>query len=103
MARRRTVLQAGIGSVGGAALVGAGAAPAFADVPAARSWCPDPDSPRFTLAVMPDTQYLFDEDRIHPAPLAASLTYLLDNAKRDNILFRSPPRRHDRARPARRD
>lgn len=87
MARRRTVLQAGIGSVGGAALVGAGAAPAFAEVSAARTWCPDPDSPRFTLAVMPDTQYLFDEDRIHPAPLAASLTYLLDNAKRDNIVF----------------
>jgi hypothetical protein len=52
-------------------------------------WHPDPDSPRFTLAVMPDTQYLFDQDRIHPAPLAASFDYLIGNggAPSDNIVF----------------
>ena len=29
------------------------------------------DNPRFTLAVVPDTQYLFDTDRGDAAPLTA--------------------------------
>jgi hypothetical protein len=29
----------------------------------------DPYSPRFALAVLPDTQYLFDADSADPAPL----------------------------------
>jgi hypothetical protein len=52
-------------------------------------WRPDPDSRRFTLAVMPDTQYLFDGPSIHPAPLEASLRYLLEHGKDDNIVFLS--------------
>ncbi|MFJ2865789.1 LamG-like jellyroll fold domain-containing protein [Kitasatospora sp. NPDC087314] len=56
-------------------------------------WQPDPDSRQFTLVVMPDTQYLFDEDRIHPAPLEASVRYVLDGGvnreggQDDNIVF----------------
>ncbi|MGW2318409.1 LamG-like jellyroll fold domain-containing protein [Streptomyces sp. NPDC001680] len=50
-------------------------------------WRPDADSRRFTLAVMPDTQYLFDGPSIHPAPLEASLLYLLEHGKDDNIVF----------------
>jgi hypothetical protein len=53
----------------------------------AGTWKPDAESPRFTLAVMPDTQYLFDQDRIHPAPLEASLRYVLDPKDDSNIVF----------------
>ncbi|MEY9964204.1 hypothetical protein ABIA33_002246 [Streptacidiphilus sp. MAP12-16] len=42
------------------------------------TWSPDADNPRFTVVVMPDTQYLFDQDRIHPAPLEASLRHVLN-------------------------
>jgi concanavalin A-like lectin/glucanase superfamily protein len=48
------------------------------DTSASGRWRPDPESPRFTVVVMPDTQYLFDQDRIHPAPLEASLRYVLN-------------------------
>ena len=51
------------------------------------TWRPDAESPRFTVAVMPDTQYLFDQDRIHPAPLEASLRYVLDPKDDSNIVF----------------
>jgi hypothetical protein len=37
----------------------------------------DADSPRFTLAVLPDTQYLLDDDRTNPEPLAATFRFLL--------------------------
>jgi len=47
---------------------------------------PDPEDPRFTLVVMPDTQYLFDEDRGDAAPLDASLRYVLE-AQADNVVF----------------
>lgn len=84
-ASRRTVLRT-------AGLVGIGslAAPTTASAASAAStgrWNPDPDSPRFTLVVMPDTQYLFDADRIHPEPLAASFDYILAHAKDRNIVF----------------
>ncbi|WP_328719295.1 LamG domain-containing protein [Streptomyces sp. NBC_00247] len=56
------------------------------------TWSPDPESPRFTFVVMPDTQYMFDIDRIHPAPMEASFRYVLDPAGRaggndENIVF----------------
>ncbi|GGU56868.1 LamG-like jellyroll fold domain-containing protein [Streptomyces daghestanicus] len=56
------------------------------------TWRPDPDSPRFTVVVMPDTQYLFDQDRIHPAPVEASFRWVLDPEGRaggndENIVF----------------
>jgi len=56
------------------------------------TWNPDPDDPRFTVVVMPDTQYMFDQDRIHPRPMEASFRYVLDPAARrggydENIVF----------------
>ncbi|MFF4399124.1 LamG-like jellyroll fold domain-containing protein [Streptomyces sp. NPDC001480] len=50
---------------------------------------PDPDSRRFTLAVMPDTQYLFDGPSIDKAPVEASLRYLLEHGGDENIVFLS--------------
>ncbi|MCZ4096699.1 LamG-like jellyroll fold domain-containing protein [Streptomyces sp. H39-C1] len=50
---------------------------------------PDPDSPRFTLVVMPNTQYLFDGASINAAPVEASLRYILDHGRDENIAFLS--------------
>ncbi|MFJ5994915.1 LamG-like jellyroll fold domain-containing protein [Streptomyces sp. NPDC092370] len=88
--------QAGAGRRGflrATALLGASAAavtalPAAAEA-AASAWRPDPDSRRFTLAVMPDTQYLFDGPSIDKAPVEASLRYLLERGGQDNIVFLS--------------
>ncbi|MEU9959542.1 LamG-like jellyroll fold domain-containing protein [Streptomyces sp. NPDC050982] len=75
-----------------------GAATAAVSLPAATAqaapssgtrWRPDPDSRRFTLAVMPDTQYLFDGPSINPAPIEASLRYVLEHGKDENIVFLS--------------
>jgi len=83
---RRTFLRgAGAAGIGAAALTALGPAAALA-TPTAR-WRPDPDSPRFTLAVIPDTQYLFDQDRGDAAPLDASLKYILDQSSEQNIVF----------------
>lgn len=77
----------------GAGLLGAGAAvaslPNVLGAPAAEATPghhrPDSEDTRFTLAVLPDTQYLFDADRGDPAPLDASLRYVLEND--DNVVF----------------
>jgi hypothetical protein len=90
---RRTLLAAGGAGLVGAGVVGAGlvgATPALAAGPDPQwtgSWRPDLDSPRFTLVVMPDTQDLFDEDRGDPAPLNASLRYVLAHGQDENIVF----------------
>ncbi|WP_405974820.1 metallophosphoesterase [Streptomyces sp. NBC_00988] len=105
---RRTFLhRAGALGAGTATAGLLGAAPAYANgggrdddpygqttmSPAPRgSWDPDPDNPRFTVVVMPDTQYMFDQDRIHPVPMEASFRYVLDPAGRaggndENIVF----------------
>ncbi|WP_345672952.1 LamG-like jellyroll fold domain-containing protein, partial [Streptomyces phyllanthi] len=55
----------------------------------AAGWRPDPRSRRFTLAVMPDTQYLFDGPSIDRAPVEASLRYLLEHGREENIVFLS--------------
>jgi hypothetical protein len=93
--------QAGAGRRGflrAAALLGATATagvalPAVAEAApaAAPRWRPDPDSRRFTLAVMPDTQYLFDGPSIDKAPVEASLRYLLEQGEEtgENIVFLS--------------
>jgi hypothetical protein len=47
----------------------------------------DPDSPRFAVAVMPDTQYLFDEDRSDPEPVAATFRYLAEQRGLVNVAF----------------
>jgi hypothetical protein len=50
-------------------------------------WNPDPENPVFTLVVMPDTQYMFDQDRIHPAPMEASFRYILSGDEDANVVF----------------
>jgi hypothetical protein len=49
----------------------------------------DRASPRFALAVLPDTQYLFDADSAEPAPLRETFRYLLEHRAADNIAFLS--------------
>ncbi|MDT0566981.1 LamG-like jellyroll fold domain-containing protein [Streptomyces sp. DSM 3412] len=81
---RRTFLRA-------TALLGAAATaslPVVAQAAPAR-WKPDRTSRRFTLAVMPDTQYLFDGPSIDKAPVEASLRYLLEHGEEENIVFLS--------------
>ncbi|MDX2527126.1 LamG-like jellyroll fold domain-containing protein [Streptomyces europaeiscabiei] len=74
------------------ALLGAAASvalPAAAAQAAPRRRGPDPTSPRFTLAVMPDTQYLFDGPSIDRKPVEASLRYLLEHGEDENLVFLS--------------
>ncbi|MDO0910233.1 Tat pathway signal sequence domain protein [Streptomyces sp. DT2A-34] len=73
----------------GAAATASVAVPAVAEAAPAGDWRPDPDSRRFTLAVMPDTQYLFDGPSIDKAPVEASLRYLLEYGREENIVFLS--------------
>jgi hypothetical protein len=47
----------------------------------------DPESPRFAIAVLPDTQYLFDADSADPAPLRETFRYLLQRRAGANIVF----------------
>ncbi|GGY51368.1 LamG-like jellyroll fold domain-containing protein [Streptomyces djakartensis] len=69
-----------------AAMTALPTATARAETPIPR---PDPRSRRFTLAVMPDTQYLFDGPSIDRAPVEASLRYLLEHGAQENIVFLS--------------
>ncbi|WP_367319657.1 LamG-like jellyroll fold domain-containing protein [Streptomyces sp. HUAS ZL42] len=85
-AGRRSFLRA-TALLGTAAVAGV-ALPAVAEA-AESLWRPDPDSRRFTLAVMPDTQYLFDGPSIDKAPVEASLRYLLEHGRDENIVFLS--------------
>ncbi|MDM4718735.1 metallophosphoesterase [Micromonospora sp. WMMA1363] len=82
---RRSLLQAAL-----AAPAAAGAATALLGAPAAAEAAPgrvDSDSPRFALAVLPDTQYLFDEDSSDPEPLKATFRYLSRERRDANIVF----------------
>ncbi|WP_326551911.1 LamG-like jellyroll fold domain-containing protein [Micromonospora sp. NBC_01813] len=85
--RRRSLLQSALAApaVGvTATMLGGTGAPATA---AAASGPFDPASPRFALAVMPDTQYLFDEDSSDPEPLKAAFRYLNQQRADANIAF----------------
>jgi hypothetical protein len=84
---RATALLGAAATAGVTLPTAAEAAPTSASVKA--SWRPDTDSRRFTLAVMPDTQYLFDGPSIDKAPIEASLRYLLEHGKDENIVFLS--------------
>ena len=109
-ASRRSFLRTSglLGAGAGAASLGLlGAAPAYAASADSKSdpydlttmsrassgrWNPDCESQQFTVIVMPDTQYLFDQDRIHPVPLEESFEYVLGSGRRagladDNIVF----------------
>ena len=95
---RRSLLRLGAAGAGAGAALGAAAGPASAaPVPPAppaapdgagrRRGEPDPDSPRFTIAVMPDTQYLFDATSLHPQPIATTVDWVIDHVGEDNIVF----------------
>ncbi|MGW7384208.1 LamG-like jellyroll fold domain-containing protein [Streptomyces sp. NPDC054794] len=89
-AGRRSFLRA-TALLGAAATAGA-VLPATAEAATAETasaWRPDAESRRFTLAVMPDTQYLFDGPSIDKRPVEASLRYLLEHGRDDNIVFLS--------------
>jgi hypothetical protein len=43
--------------------------------------------PRFALAVLPDTQYLFDADSADPAPLRETFRYLIEQRAEANVVF----------------
>lgn len=89
-AGRRGFLRA-TALLGAAATAGVALPAATAEAATASSsgWRPDTDSRRFTLAVMPDTQYLFDGPSIDKAPVEASLRYLLEEGGKENIVFLS--------------
>jgi hypothetical protein len=88
---RRTLLRAAVAvpAVGSAAtMTGAGAAHAEPrDDGAARRRRFAQESPRFALAVLPDTQYLFDADSADPQPLKATFQYLVSERAEANIAF----------------
>ncbi|GLW98965.1 hypothetical protein Misp02_30520 [Microtetraspora sp. NBRC 16547] len=93
--RRSFLYTAGLTGIGAAALNLAGAPAASAEPQRGEDrsdddrgpWRVDPENPRFTLVVMPDTQYLFDGESIQSAPVEASFRYVLDNAREENIVF----------------
>jgi hypothetical protein len=93
---RRTFLRtAGLAGAGAAAL-GSLPLPAFAaDTRQRRNvgrWNPDPDSLQFTLAVMPDTQFLYwgSQNSINSVPQEESFRYVINNSGNqsgNNIVF----------------
>lgn len=86
---RRRLLQAGALGAGAVIAPGVLSASEAAASRTARSTTGriDTEHPRFTLAVVPDTQYLFDLDRGDAAPLVASFEYLIDRRSADNVVF----------------
>ena len=96
--RRSFLRAAGLAGAGAAAL-GAGAGGLLDSQPAlaainpqslgAGAWNPNGESPRFTVAVMPDTQFLYFAPSIMPEPQLASFRYIVDRANADsgNIVF----------------
>ncbi|WP_432488133.1 LamG-like jellyroll fold domain-containing protein [Kineococcus sp. SYSU DK018] len=88
---RRALLATGLAVPAATAVpavpASAAAAPATGAAPGTARHGFDPESPRFTLAVLPDTQYLFDADSADPEPLAASLAWLREHRASENIAF----------------
>ncbi|MET8130403.1 LamG-like jellyroll fold domain-containing protein [Streptomyces sp. NPDC005251] len=84
---RRALLRAAV------AVPAAGAATAAFETTPARAATTgqggrfDTESPRFALAVLPDTQYLFDADSADPAPLRETFRYLVAERAEANIAF----------------
>ena len=99
--RRSFLRNIGLAGAGAAALsAGALGADSLLDAPQALAainsdslgkgtWSPDTGSPRFTVAVMPDTQFLYFAPSIMPEPQLASFRYIVDRANggSDNIVF----------------
>src|ERR1700750_2517138 len=42
---------------------------------------------KFSIAVIPDTQYLFDDDRYDPQVLAKTFQWIVDHTREKNIVF----------------
>jgi hypothetical protein len=95
--RRAFLWTAGAGA-GAAALasLGAGRASAAEATPASSAdgvgrWAPDTEGLQFTLAVMPDTQFLYwgSQGSINPEPQEESFRYIINNSSRpnSNIVF----------------
>src|SRR5262245_58865559 len=97
--RRGFLRNAALAGAGAATLGTLGATPAFAG-DAERSatsgkvggWSPDPTSLQFTLAVMPDTQFMYwaSQNSINSAPQEESFRYIINNSGNDsgnNIVF----------------
>ncbi|WP_180686517.1 LamG-like jellyroll fold domain-containing protein [Streptomyces gossypiisoli] len=87
-AGRRTFLRA-TALIGAAATAGVALPATAAEAAGQGGWRPDRESRRFTFVVMPDTQYLFDGPSIDPKPIEASLRYLLEQGREENIVFLS--------------
>ncbi|MFJ8186547.1 LamG-like jellyroll fold domain-containing protein [Streptomyces sp. NPDC096105] len=84
---RRRFLQAAVTlPAAGSIVLGSGVTPGHAAT-ASRSGRFDRDSPRFALAVLPDTQYLFDADSADPEPLRATFRYLVNQRAEANVAF----------------
>jgi hypothetical protein len=71
----------------GTALAAPLTAPLSPATPASAATRFDPNAVRFTLAVLPDTQYLFDADSADPEPLRATFRWLTEHRGRANIAF----------------
>ncbi|MFG2960655.1 LamG-like jellyroll fold domain-containing protein [Streptomyces sp. NPDC048291] len=93
--RSTALAGAGAAAAGtGAAVLGATPASAAEATGGARTgtWRPDTEALRFTLAVMPDTQFLYwgSQDSVNRTPQEASFRYVVENsgdANGDNIVF----------------
>lgn len=88
---RRRLLQAG--ALGAGAVVAGGVTGGVLDggtaaaAPSSYGGRVDTEHPRFTVAVVPDTQYQFDQDRGDPAPLTATFEYLVEQRAAENLVF----------------
>src|SRR4051812_43936392 len=51
------------------------------------AWGYPGSSQKFSIAVIPDTQYLFDEDRYNPEVLTETLQWIIDHQRDKNIVF----------------
>ncbi|MGH3411410.1 MAG: hypothetical protein ACRDRJ_54250 [Streptosporangiaceae bacterium] len=83
-----------------AGLAGAAATAATATARAGQGWRPDPEGLQFTLAVQPDTQFLYFAPGIRPEPQKASFRYIVegggdDGAPSQNIVFMVRPGRQE--------
>jgi hypothetical protein len=97
--RRAFLRTAGLAGAGAAALGAVGAGPASAattnEAGAATTgkWEPDTEGLQFTLAVMPDTQFLYwgTQGSINPEPQEESFRYIINNSgtktNENNIVF----------------
>jgi hypothetical protein len=106
--RRAFLRNAGLAGAGTVALGGLGAGRAAAAAPVAAAaaagwphggdggargrWNPDTESQQFTLAVMPDTQFMFwgSQGSYNPDPQTAAFRYLLNDngtGSPDNVVF----------------